>query len=69
MATPATTVVYSVNESKEKKRSREEMKKTKRKKSECFCCQAVVGWNFMSFEAGDVVAVIYSFHYQDFTTS
>ncbi len=65
MATPATAVVYSVNACKEKKRSSEET--LKKKQTACFCCQAVVGWSFMSFEAGDVVVVIYSFHYQGFT--
>lgn len=62
MATPATAVVYRVNE-KEKI-----LRRNVKKKKACFCCQAVVGWSFMSFEARDVVAVIYSFHYQDFTT-
>lgn len=60
MATPATVVVLCERKSE---RERGNFKRTTR-----FCCQAVVGSSFMSFEAWDVVVVIYSFYYQDFTT-
>lgn len=52
----------------ERRRKDREKKLKKKKKTTYYCCRAVEGWSFMSFEAGDVVAVIYSFHYQGLTT-
>lgn len=61
MATPATAVVYRVNE-------KEKILRRNLKKETMFLLSGCCGLSFMSFEARDVVAVIYSFHYQDFTT-
>lgn len=52
MAPFDTAVIYSVKKRKEKSLQH------------VFSCQGVVGWSFMTFEAGDIV--IYSFYYQAF---